>query len=463
MTGLKLAVRHEEEPQTTTPQMALSLFEELLPIGGLITEASRDIGFRRNRIFVDIADLGLVARRAVDAAYFIVSQDPNVRAHYDADLSYFKWLMNYNSNNRRHLRGVFREAQKAALEGDAASNETERWASIPLLGPVGISGGRLVFEVDQRIQKLVKDPEQSQFLSLRVSNAFTSKNARALYDRLLNFTDEGVTDWLDLETVRIWADADSKSFTEFKYLKRDVLDPAVKQINEVSNLEVKYSTNNIPGSKRIGAVRFTVTKKAQALTRQQALLGSKELYDTLRDEFGLSPANFDEIMANRELWTDEWIRQAMEFTRHNIEQGRVNKSVSGYLMRALRDNLRVPALELRMLEKQAEITADAVAKDASLNAAANAVTSSTKAAEEKLVAAVSTAVKAGLNWFDSLQTADKNASIGEFSRFQPAKLAARRAGINLSSLDEGQLRSNKILAECFGQFMYEKMRRQEAN
>jgi len=144
--------------ETTSTQMTLAIYEELFPLGVAISDAPTEIGFRRNSLFLDIYELGIVARRALDAAYFIVSQDPDIKTAYDVDQSYFKWLINYQSNNRKHLRTVMRDVQKSAIEGDSASAEQENWGAIPLMGPVVISGGRLIFEVDRRLQKLIKDP-----------------------------------------------------------------------------------------------------------------------------------------------------------------------------------------------------------------------------------------------------------------------------------------------------------------
>ncbi|SMP80297.1 Initiator Replication protein [Noviherbaspirillum suwonense] len=443
--------------ETTSSQMTLAIYEELFPLGVPISDAPSEIGFRRNSLFLDIYELGIVARRALDAAYFIVSQDPNVQTQYDVDQSYFKWLMNYQSNNRKHLRTVMRDVQKSAIEGDSASSDQENWGSIPLMGPVVISGGRLIFEVDRRLQKLIKDPKQSYFLSLRVSNVFTSNYARALYDHLLNYVGLGMTEWIDLETARGWSDAKSKSFTEFKYFKRNVLDIATRQINELSNIEVSYTTNNLPGTKKIGHIRFTVRQKAENVL-QLAMLGSKEMYETLRNEFGLSPANFEEIMENRVMWTDEWLHQAMEFTRFCISKGKVTKSVSGFLMKAIRDNLRVSSAER-------EVAAQLIAKEDREQAAqqskarqAQAVDASIAAAVARKEDEVSAEIKSGLNAFDQLDANDREEYLRQFRRSREAKLTAKPAKVDLEMLTETSLRQNQLLAKVFGQYIYRKLR-----
>lgn len=445
----------ESVEETTSHQMALALFDELLPMGVTIAESPSEIGFRRHKILVDIVELGLVSRRALDAAFFIVAQQAQIQSKYDVELSYFKWLMTYNSNNRRHLRSVFRDLQKSAIEGESGS-ELENWGSIPLMGKVAINGGRLLFEMDAKLQQLIKDPQQAPFLSLRVSNVFTSNYARALYDHLLNYCDIGETEWLDLETTRVWTDADTKAFHEFKYLKRTVLDPAVRQINEVSNLNVSYRTNNVPGSKKVGAVRFNVERKTEnpLLTSK---LGLAELYETLRNEFGLSPQNFDEIMENRENWTDDWINEAVEFTRFSIKRKKVKHSVSGFLMHALRNNLRVGTADIEVaaqLEnpnpKPGITPLPGMQKDERTE---QIVAVHSAQIEDE----ISTSVTAGLQAFDSLDKAGRTKYLGDFKRTLQAKSTCRKEGIAPSDLTEELVRSNKLLAQAFGQYVYGKV------
>jgi hypothetical protein len=47
------------------------------------------------------------------------------------------------------------------------------------------------------------------------------------------------------------------------------------------------------------------------------LIVLKNTYETLRTEFGLSKSDFDQIIKNREIYTDERIQQAMDYTYHN--------------------------------------------------------------------------------------------------------------------------------------------------
>lgn len=444
----------------TAHQLAFAIFEDLWPVGDKVADSPQDIGFQRSNVFIDITDLGLVARRALDVAYFIVSQDPEIRRIYDVELNFFQWLMTYGSNNRKHFRAVLREAQKAALQADVFGSmnpNEDKWGSIPLLGPVGIAGGRIVFEVHETLQRHIKDPAASHFFSL-CCNGFTTLYGRVVFEHILPYGQGGVTEWLDIDTVRAWPGTAAKSHAEFRYFKRDALDPALKQINELTHLAVRYETRSGQGTKKISKIRFVITLKDEPKTLQSAMLGSKELYLTLQNEFGLSPTNFDEIMQNRPDWSDERIHLAMDFTRWSVSKGKVTKSVSGFLMKALRDALRVPQLA-RVIEEQA---ADQKAKAQQAGIENETRKAGQKEADDAAAQRIAGDATAGLAGFALLTDNERLEIVSKFVLTVPARGAAKSLGVDAASLTETVILQNKRLSDVFGVFMQQQLAKKRA-
>lgn len=451
--------------RATAQQMSLSLFEDMFAKGLAITESKTEIGFQRNNVFVDIGDLGVTARRAVDAAFFVVAQEKAIHAQYDVELSYFRWLMRYDSANYKHLRSVLTEAQKAVVQVTdtplgAVPSESDRWISVHLIGTVAIANGRIVFDVPTVLQRHIKDPVNSHWLSLRVTTAFTLLYARAIYDHVLPFVSEGATEWFSVDAIRAWPGKSAASTAAFKYFKRDSLEPAVRQICEKSDIEISYETRTAtPTSKKIEYIRFRLSRKDDAPPVVQALMGAKELYTTLKNEFGLSEKHFDEILANRETWTDEWINQAIEFTRFNLKRGRVTKSPAGFLMKALRDNLRVSSADKliadQLAQRDAEAAVAAAAKVEAEKAKADALTRSGARAAVK----VAEEIGAGHEAFAAVGSEeDRDELLLEFSRSLPAQMIAKRLKLDISGLTYDVLTEIEPLHSAFGQFMYEKVK-----
>jgi hypothetical protein len=403
------------ERRVTPLQFALDLFVEMAPAQRSIDETApdKDIGYQKNRVFARIIGLGLSARRFVDAAYFIVAQDPDIQENYDVTLSFFKWLMRYDSRNKKHFSSVIRSVKSSMLEvmstpvvsvdaagrmleeptepGDektsaavdnldvAVQDEEGDW--LELIGRVSVRNGRIRFRVPVELQRLIKDPENSYWTSLLVTSRFTLIYARGIYDHVLPTVPNGITDWLSLDLVRNLPGKSWANNAEFKYFKRDYLEPAISQINELSDIELSYETRaGTPGSRKKDQIRFRLKRKEAAVASKADMLNSVALFMTLQKEFALSDNQFERIAQNRAVWTDERIQQAIEYTRWKIRQGEKIKTAAGYMMKALSDNYRVSEADKQVELIQAQLVEASVGQRESKSERQKAIEASLAAA-----------------------------------------------------------------------------------
>ncbi len=256
----------EMKARTTPRQMALALFEDMFDLGTSISEANREIGYQRNNFFTEIVNMGLAARRFLDAAYFIVAQEPEAVDQYDVELNYFKWLMRYDSRNLKHLRTIADEAQNAKVRvtntpSDREPAEDDIWVQVQLIGMVAMHRGRIRFDVHHSLIPHIRDPRKSHWLSLRISTAFTRSLARAIYDKVLPSVPAGRTDWIKLDEMRTWPGKMGANASIFKYFKRDWLEPQ-------SGKSTKSPTLNCPtrpGRNRRHRRRWTVSGSSSSV------------------------------------------------------------------------------------------------------------------------------------------------------------------------------------------------------
>jgi hypothetical protein len=338
----------------TSRQLALALFDDASAEDLPVDAARSDIGFARKNVLIRIIDLGVAARRLIDAAYFIVAQDEHVRELYDVELDYFKWLMRYASRNNTHLEQVITEAQRALIQATTTpdADGSKPFGSVQLIGRISYAGGRFQFRVPPDLIGIIRGPGKSHWLSLRITSLFSLSYARVMYDHLLPYADEGMTDWFELDEVRSWQGAMGAKAHEFKYFKRDWLAPAVEQINEVSDLTLSYETRNEPGSRKIGRLRFRIERKQLAERVLQTHEQAQALYKALKQELGLSSAQLNQIAADRDTYTDERLEQAIERTRFSLKMGNISKSPAGFFMKALKEKWIVSDAERQMMQIQ---------------------------------------------------------------------------------------------------------------
>lgn len=338
--------------QTPSTQLALTLFDDLDLRGSSVAKAPHDLGFKRSDELIKIVDLSLAARRFIDVAYFFVAVEPTVQREYRVDYSLFKWLMGTTSNNRGHMTKIIREGQMSAIVINEISSEhsnMDRWGSVPLMGAAFIANGEITFELPERLQKAIKNPISSHFLSLRY--VFRSIYARILFDRIQVHLAEGLTPWYALADLRIMLECTNKTYDAWKHFKSRVLATAIAEIKELTGLELELLTLNAPGSKKVAKARFRIITSLKASEQNMTMLVLKNLYDTLKKEFSLTTDEFNEITVNRAVYTDEAIHQAMDYTRHQVKMGKVKLRAGGYFMRALREGYLLGSLDKQIQEK----------------------------------------------------------------------------------------------------------------
>jgi plasmid replication initiation protein len=350
---------------------ALALFEETVGRVGpnaTIKEAEADITFRKHNVLIDVAGLSLSARRCLNVMNYLAFSAPVEVLEFDFDLGLFMFLINSESRNRRHLLDALREAQKSSVllarEKLGRNNTSEmEYVSIPLVGRVGIAGGRVYFKFDEAIRKLHKDPRGYTLLSMRTTASLDSVHAHALYEKLKSMAYRGSpTEWFTVDEVRRWLDLhDAKYVAEFKAFNRRILDKVRTKINDITDLHIEIETRSSPGSKRITHLRFHFREQEGKLVQSLAQTEvRKTLYDTLRGEFGLGNDDLQAITLNASEYTPSRIQSAIEFVRHRMSGRGPKVRFPGRLfIKALKEGWTVPSAELVADGKPAEPAAPA--------------------------------------------------------------------------------------------------------
>ncbi|SCU77789.1 Initiator Replication protein [Cupriavidus necator] len=450
----------EVNARTTPRQMALALFEDMFDLGTPISEANREIGYQRNNFFTEIVNMGLAARRFLDAAYFIVAQEPEARDQYDVELNYFKWLMRYDSRNLKHLRTIADETQNAKIRvtntpSDREPAEDDIWVQVQLIGMVALHRGRIRFDVHHSLIPHIRDPRKSHWLSLRISTAFTRSLARAIYDKVLPNVPDGRTDWIKLEEIRTWPGKMGANATIFKYFKRDWLEPAVQEINEISDIELSYKTRTeSTSSKKVDRIQFVLKRKDTADAVMASLADASQIYKTLKDEFNLSTRQFTEISENRETWSDDRILQAIEYTRFKVNRGQVKKSPAGYLMKALRDNWRMSEAERTMVQVQTKLLTEEAEQEAVKTAVKTTVEHSVASRDEETRARMNEEARQGREHFTACDAKTRRELIRAWVVSREGKLVLRRMKLDASAVSEEDILANQDLAWYLGQFVF---------
>jgi Initiator Replication protein len=464
----------ENQTLTVTPhQLALDIYDDMSSQGTAICESTREIGYLRNNIFTRVGGLGIAARRVLDAAYFIVATktpdeliDDKVYT-FTADVNYFKWLMRYDSRNHSHLIAQMRAAAKARVEIMTAPSieeltEKDSWGTIGLLGDCYIERNVVCILLSGRIIKYLISPYKAHWLSLRASTAFTLSLARAIYDRLIPCEGHGVTEWFAYEEVLEWPGKVGESRKEVKEFKKRFLEPAIEQLNDVSDFDVSWE----PNAERIAPeklkIRFRFTKKQGADAARAGIQDS--MYLVLHNEFAFDTPEFDRIAKNREVWTDERLEQAIEYTRHRINMGKVTISPKGYLLTALEGNYRLGEADRRMTAINAKRLEDNKKESRNRDIVQAKIEANVQAQNDIAKVKMSEEIKAGRQYFESADGPVQKELCHSFvSQLIPQRLIEKQ-GVSRETLrPDNILTVNRIVADAFCSHVFAKMKKARAS
>ena len=447
---MQKALQRSQDNLGTQAQLALALFNEFEPQDLTIRQAPEALGYHRNDAFIEIVDLSLAGRRLIDVAYFLVADEPTSEPVYRFDYNLFKFLMGTTSNNRTHFEKAIRDAQKAAIKVkdlDHKDSTKDRWGAIPLMGSAFIVNGEVIFELPERLQRIIKNPGSSHFLSMRY--VFSKLYSRVLYDRLLPYLPAGHTPEFSLPVLRDWLECAAKTYDAFKYLKSKVLDPAIEEIEAVTGVRVTMATPKVPGTKRVAAVKFFLQKVRTEDTEKDSLHALRTFYEILRREFGLNNEQLNEIVQGRATYTDQRIADAVEYTRFNIEKGVVKKA-NAYFMKALREGYVVAEADKRIQQRQLELEQG---RQVESSQPSELLVRSQQQEQDRAQKRDSEANEIAFAAFQALEPDDQHQLFAGYQRSLPAKLLCKAHGIAVHELTLQAALGDSALRFGLGQYL----------
>lgn len=104
-----------------------------------------------------------------------------------------------------------------------------------------------------------------------------SKYSMRLYELLKTWEKAGIKEF-EIEDLRMCIDAYQKSYTNYAILKNKVLDPAIQDINKITDLTVSYETKK--RGRKVTHIEFTIEKKAKKKVEEpEQLPGQMGIYD----------------------------------------------------------------------------------------------------------------------------------------------------------------------------------------
>ncbi len=177
-------------------------------------------------------------------------------------------LSGFDSKDLDRLKKAIHALQSTVLEVNLLQDGKVRWESMTLLAYARIENGICSYRYDEAVAQRLKRPEVYTSINLEVQRNFGSSYALALYENCVRFREVGSTGMMDVDWWRLTLGAhEDASYRDFKAFRRRCIDPAVREINDLSDIRVEPRFER--EGRTIARIGFFVTK-----TQQIKLIGA---------------------------------------------------------------------------------------------------------------------------------------------------------------------------------------------
>ena len=195
--------------------------------------------------------------------------------------------------NQNYIQEALKSLVDCTVEWNILNKDKQvEWGAASLLASADIKEGICTYGFAPHLRLKLHNPRVYAKINLRLQNQFTSQYALVLWEICFDYFDRlrdaGETPFIPLETFRELMGLETDEYSEFKILNRDVIKPAVNEINDLTNFDVESEQKRV--GRKVAFLKFHITRLEQVATAEQA--------DTLPlDIHGLPPIALELVQA----------------------------------------------------------------------------------------------------------------------------------------------------------------------
>jgi hypothetical protein len=213
---------------------------------------------------------------------------------------------------------------------------------------VGFDRDRVFYSYAPQIKPMLFDSKIYARLDLRIQRTFKLDSAAALYEWVNRFrtnpsklTNEMV--WEDWRWVIYGEVSETSVLKEYKLFKREKLKPAIKEINEKSDLTIELIENK-DGGRSVKTLQFKVEEKAIFRLEAPADSEEKAEWETRLEDMGIGVRDRKKIM---NAYSIAVLDATWRFTMTRVadKSQPAIKNVGAYMKRALEGKYAPAAIE----------------------------------------------------------------------------------------------------------------------
>ena len=283
------------------------------------------------------AKLSLLQRKLVNALlYNAYDQLLTVQEHH-ISASVLCEMIGFDSKNIGYLKGALKGLMETVVEFDVLEEDGGRsWEAMVLLPYARIKDGKCTYRYERALAEKLYHPDVYSKINLSVLREMNSAHALVLYENCYRFEGIGHTAWWDIEVFRKLMAVDSMpSYKPFKALNRNVIQPAMKEVNKLSNIQIEMETRM--KGRTVTGLRFIVKPN-----RQLSLVGmdAEDDITALPAYKALLAEGISKTLARAWVleYDESYISEKLELAHDQAVSGKIKSSKAGFLKSAIEED-----------------------------------------------------------------------------------------------------------------------------
>ena len=279
--------------------------------------------------------------------------------------------LGFNSHNEDYLKETLEALVDCTVEWNIlGKDKEEEWGVASLLAEVRIKDGICTYAYPPYLRTKLYNPRIYTKLNLRLQNQFTSRYTMILWEVCFDYFDiarnQGETPFIPIETFRELMGLEQGEYPVFKVLNRDVIKPAITEINTLTNFFIEVEQKRI--GRRIGELKFKISRLKELPSlepTQMPLFADVEDLPTIaikliqagvsrKEALRIANQEWDVVDAAARPEDKEffavYVEEKIGLARHATSV----KNAGGFIVKAIQENYQDPEFQKQLQTEKAE-------------------------------------------------------------------------------------------------------------
>lgn len=277
--------------------------------------------------------LSLLQRKIGNALLYYAYQFPFEQEMYEVSIAEICRLINYKGLDYEKIKRALRALNTTEIEWNILEEcSVEEWGACTLLAGVTLRGGKCRYSYYYDFKKLIFVPDMYGKINLSIQAKFTSTYGLALYENCIRYRGLPSTKWFTMQSYRLLMGVEEGKYSQFRDLKRRVLDKSVDEINNLTDIHVEPEIQYV--SRKPHRIRFKIkSRNSKKLTIEPE---NNSIVSCLQTEFGLSLNKIDSLLEKYDI---NYLKEKIALVKNSMAyQGGQIKSVAGFYIKAVEEN-----------------------------------------------------------------------------------------------------------------------------